>query len=812
MSKFPKKDNSPNKKNQKVREQFILIFLLILVSTLLCSKSISAQVLNQNQEHELGLKVGLICYSNETDSFIKKQNEAEKPYDFEKTLFFNINFIGCLIGSILFSIYPVEIAKIIFISLCAYSFILVSVSYTLFGRRFLKIRLFYFLYFAFIIIFIIVSHITGKLASDSYSASKDTISQILEANGVPFDIIKKDNFGLTDLLDKEKAKYSTIIILRKATSISDREMNVLREISGKYGTSLFSFFLGVDSRSIDFFGIKEFNEIEHSGKVDLILENHFDFGLKNSDNQLYQISISLKSYEETRKSVFGVTIKKSTDFLEGIKKLLENSNLLYPIKTFKGFINFRVQELMSRWGFSYTSVREITTGIRLAKVDNAAFLIKNQYKNAMNYYLSINPSSLENNISIFDKIITKIIIHNSDNGFVRFPMSDSLSLRIDDPGCSQNAFLNPYKYKELSDEWKNVIWVLNREKAKLSVFYCSGWVDDGNEKRGKLILSNQMLEERPPGKIYSSKDIIYHDINGALPGVIHNYSKEFNLLDNGVKQGSIDMQSHGWTHLNYNSEKWAAAEDRYDEYSWFREFYDMYHEKAVTEKAQINALWHSRRDIKNWFGIFPNVLVPPGHGISPNTFNLALNSGFDLIMMENYVVFKDGDDLRINRRIVSQLPDKEKESYISNGNPIVVYFHAKDISENGHEWLQDLIGSLKSLGINRIISIRELAFYLKGKIYAKVHNNKIIAKVKMVNNEFEKLGKDDLNINVELLVTLPKNNYPTEVYNISQAHEALEFTYLNLENELLIKLNKFDLKQQQTIEIGFQEKSESRVN
>jgi len=269
-------------------------------------------------------------------------------------------------------------------------------------------------------------------------------------------------------------------------------------------------------------------------------------------------------------------------------------------------------------------------------------------------------------------------------------------LRMDDPGTAQNSWLKSWHYPTLSRAQINeyIIEPLKKHNAKLSVFVSPGFVND------------------EAGVVEPSWKRCF--VDGF--GVMQDYRSTKAGLDDGVRMGLLEIQSHGWTHMQPDLESapgpwWGAKiEGRKAMVGWYREFYDKVREQDVPASVQLRRMKISREWIHYQFGEYPVAFIPPGWEVSrsrqADTFRLASRAGFgwlDGYLGEDMVIkgwmfsgtedvpeFKkvppDGHDFGLTKdpnALMNYLSERGDAHYIGYSE-YVAYLHANIRSQRMH--------------------------------------------------------------------------------------------------------------------------------
>ena len=196
--------------------------------------------------------------------------------------------------------------------------------------------------------------------------------------------------------------------------------------------------------------------------------------------------------------------------------------------------------------------------------------------------------------------------------------SKTIILTMDDMGNAQNVWLEHWHYPALSAEQirHSMIEPLKAHHAILSLNIVPGFVDDAQHRivpTWRAQLTDQF-------------------------GTRQDYVSTKRGLDEGIAAGVLEIESHGWTHMQPDLESkpgpwWGSPlmEARAD-VGWYREFYDIPRNREVPAAEQKFHMQQSADWIKNEFGMTPLEFSTGGNAISRspdnNTFRIAAESGF----------------------------------------------------------------------------------------------------------------------------------------------------------------------------------------
>jgi len=121
-------------------------------------------------------------------------------------------------------------------------------------------------------------------------------------------------------------------------------------------------------------------------------------------------------------------------------------------------------------------------------------------------------------------------------------------------------------------------------------------------------------------------------------GTKQDYVSTKKGLDEGVAAGVLEIESHGWTHMQPDLTSppgpwWGAPlMDERAEVGWYREFYDVRRGHEIPAAEQKFHMQQSADWIKNEFGQLPLEFSTGGNGISrspdDNTWRIAAETGY----------------------------------------------------------------------------------------------------------------------------------------------------------------------------------------
>jgi hypothetical protein len=194
----------------------------------------------------------------------------------------------------------------------------------------------------------------------------------------------------------------------------------------------------------------------------------------------------------------------------------------------------------------------------------------------------------------------------------------TIVLTMDDMGNAQNSWLEHWHYPELSEDQirHSIIGPLQAHHAILSLNIVPGFVDDAQHK---IVPS-------------------WHQNFTDGFGTKQNYVSTKKGLDEGVALGVLEIESHGWTHMQPDLESrpgpwWGSPlMDERAEMGWYREFYDVRRNREIPAAEQKFHMQQSADWIEKEFGQLPLEFSTGGNGISRspdnNTWRIAAETGY----------------------------------------------------------------------------------------------------------------------------------------------------------------------------------------
>ena len=322
--------------------------------------------------------------------------------------------------------------------------------------------------------------------------------------------------------------------------------------------------------------------------------------------------------------------------------------------------------------------------------------------------LAFHPSEARDTDGAASALLQHLLIWSAPPPVAWLDFNRTLILRMDDPGSSENVHHRIYSHTKLSeDQWKAVGTILRHHKARLSIGYVSGWVDDGDSSRGELFV-NQRKPPRVAGAIHPSPQVRYAQPNGASETIVHDYAAEFRGIQRLRGEGLAEVELHGYTHMHPHTAAWAKAPDRYHQMQWYRELGEPASAAIAARPAEQHPLALALTAFHGNFGTHPSTLISPGDQWTNQVLIHALELGLQLVS-SYYLALRDSGRFCWSQHLCAPYLDRPDPSWFDSGLPVVGYFHDFDLAINGVEWLSRWLEEWVKVGVGRMIDLREFA-------------------------------------------------------------------------------------------------------
>jgi hypothetical protein len=310
--------------------------------------------------------------------------------------------------------------------------------------------------------------------------------------------------------------------------------------------------------------------------------------------------------------------------------------------------------------------------------------------------LGFHPSEARDRNGAATALLRELLIRATGSPVAYLDFQGTLFLRMDDPGGAQNLYSTCWQYPKLArSAWREIARDLKAREGRLSVCYVSGWVDDGDSKRGRLNVDGKETP-RIPGAVHPSPLVIYQDASGT----VHDYQSEFQGIEELRHAQLGEVELHGYTHIQPDREKWLQAADRYDSNSWYREL--------GVDPVGRSPLEDGLESFARWFHTRPAALICPGDEWNNHTIERALDLGFELVS-SYYLGIRDAGRLLWATHVCAPYLDKPDSSWFESGLPVIGYFHDRELALDGVTWMSHYLDLWKEAGAQRLMDLRELA-------------------------------------------------------------------------------------------------------
>jgi hypothetical protein len=344
-------------------------------------------------------------------------------------------------------------------------------------------------------------------------------------------------------------------------------------------------------------------------------------------------------------------------------------------------------------------VRHSNCQIWAANENNFPVIVSKEFgKNCRFTILGFHPSEARDTAGAFSSILKHLLIHGHNHAISWIDWSGTMLLRMDDPGSSETVHHDIYEdsNKISAGQWKILGSILRNHLARLNIGYVSGWVDDGDEERGLLLVDGERIE-RTPGRIYPSPKVMY-----LRDTKMYNYREEYEAIVNLVNEGFADIAVHGYTHIFPDHEKWLTATDGHCAEKWFREYSSegMDVIEQHVKAGEMHPLEKASLEIYKYFKKNSATLISPGEKFTVKTQQKALEFNFKLIS-SYYTALRIDNRFCWAHHVCAPYLDKADSTWFDAELPVVGYFHDFDICRNGTDWFDKQLMKWRKSGAVR---------------------------------------------------------------------------------------------------------------
>jgi hypothetical protein len=587
--------------------------------------------------------------------------------------------------------------------------------------------------------------------------------ELLSGTNIPFDIIHHEDITAHSFFEGDLLRYAVVIFTVPLSSLTDATLLAIRDASFDRGISLLCSYTQADRRSKAFFGIEKFSGKKHLWPLKArIIRWPRDLFSKEIVGD-YGLSAGLPGI---RKRGFG--------------KLSIRQTLLKSLKILKGLV------------LPFAGVKlERTAEVFATTVSGRPLAWSHAFGRATNYYVALHGDLYLDKFNEMHRLVRSAIDANSGYGMASVDLENSMVLRLDDPGACSADYLNNGGILE-EDGWNKLGKLLHDKEIPLSVMYTPGWVDDGDEKSGRLFIDNKEVTERKAGCIYDSARVKYVSSNSKNGS--YDHASEYRGLKKLSNEVHIDIHSHGLTHLTPDYENWSNAGDKKRNTQWYHEFYDVKNGRRVHSDVQLQAMVNSGEKINSLFRENPCALTPSGHRHDADSDLLAYNAGYQIFSADYTGILKNNIVIR-NWKIPSVfLYLKDPSPFFSRtGYPFVGVVHDYEIKQ-GLKKFEDIIEKWTACGIQRFISMKSLGASLCSSLDVRYleAESRISLSINMpMDSQRNKIVPSLSGSEVRLKIILPERTISSESLVMTEGASLLsvEQSDNNRALRILIKLN-----------------------
>ena len=160
--------------------------------------------------------------------------------------------------------------------------------------------------------------------------------------------------------------------------------------------------------------------------------------------------------------------------------------------------------------------------------------------------------------------------------------------------------------------------------------------------------------------------------------------------------------------MHPDHDAWATASDRFEAVRWYREFGADASEALARREDAEHPLRLGVSALGRFFNTAPTTLIYPGDEWTTAALETALDLGFRFAA-SYYLATRIDDRFCWATHICAPYLDEPSKEWFSSGLPVVGYFHDKELSEFGVQWLAEALEGWVAAGARRFIDFRELA-------------------------------------------------------------------------------------------------------
>lgn len=309
---------------------------------------------------------------------------------------------------------------------------------------------------------------------------------------------------------------------------------------------------------------------------------------------------------------------------------------------------------------------------------------------------------IDQNIRFYD-CLRKLLINKIKKPIAWVDWSGTMALRMDDPGSSETIHNRMYDTcNKLSGErWKELGLVLRNHKARLSIGYVNGWVDDPSLIGSKLWVDGREVLSRKLKVYPSAKIVLEHQ------GNTYNFTEEYRAIRELQKEGLIQIAAHGFTHIHPNLETWDQSPDKHTNICWFREFGKFTCVSGANPIGKNQILGKAKDHLREFWDRDPMVFIFPGEEFNMQDQKEILANDWKMVS-SYYQAIKFENTLCWSQYICAPYLDQTDFLWAKESVPVIGYFHDFDIYKQEVNWLESMLAEWKARGIDHFIDLDTL--------------------------------------------------------------------------------------------------------
>jgi hypothetical protein len=227
--------------------------------------------------------------------------------------------------------------------------------------------------------------------------------------------------------------------------------------------------------------------------------------------------------------------------------------------------------------------------------------------------------------------------------------------------------------------------------------------------------------------------------------------------------GAGDIELHGYTHLNPDSGAWAAAPDRYDDESWYRELGCRAADALAARGGDEHPLALALKAFERHFRARPTTLICPGDQWTTTALERALELDLRLVA-SYYMAIRDRGRFCWATHVCAPYLDEADAEWFAAGLPVVGYFHDREPALEGVAWICRWLDAWQAAGARRLIDFRELASAI-GRRLTVAHDGRSLCL------RIEHSGAPDLVRGLPVAVRVAEGPIPPMLRTISNGEE-----------------------------------------